>query len=299
MRMSRLLAAAAVSALALHWHVGAQQPVPQYRILSLTDLAGAPGLSIALKKLSTIGTVAHLTAHPDDENNAALALYARHVGARVALVTATRGDGGQNEIGTELFDALGVLRTEELLAAHRYDGAEQYFTRAVDFGYSFSVDETLEKWGKQEILGDYVRMIRTIRPDVIVGFVFDGAGGGQHHQTSSRLSSEAFRAAADPAQFPDQIQKEGLRPWQAKKFYYTAGFGGPGPGGGQQALPGEGAAKLLMFQGGDAYDPALGRTFNEMAGEARSMHKCQGTSQLLPLPTLDTGFGSGPRGYRL
>ena len=99
-----------------------------------------------------------------------------------------------------------MLRTEELLAAHRFDGAEQYFTRAVDFGFSFSVEETLEKWGHQEILGDYVRMIRTIRPDVIVGFVFDGEGGGQHHQTSSRLTLEAFRAAADPATFPEQIE---------------------------------------------------------------------------------------------
>ena len=271
----------------------------QHRLLPVSALRGVPALELALRKLDTVGNVMMTTAHPDDENNALLAYYSHGMGFRTSLVTATRGEGGQNEIGPELFEALAVLRTEELLAAHRFDGAEQYFTRAVDFGYSFSIDETLEKWGKQEILGDYVRMIRTIRPDIIVGFVFDGAGGGQHHQTSSRLSSEAFRAAADPAQFPDQIQKEGLRPWQAKKFYYTAGFGGPGPGGGQQALTGEGASKLLMFKGGDAYDPVLGRTFNEMAGEARSMHKCQGTSQLLPLPTLDTGFGSGPRGYRL
>ena len=145
-------------------------------------------------------------------------------------MTATRGEGGQNEIGPELFEALAVLRTEELLAVHRFDGAEQYFTRAVDFGYSFSVDETLEKWGEQEILGDYVRMIRTIRPDIIVGFVFDGEGGGQHHQTSARLSAQAFRAAADPTPFPEQIQKEGLRPWQAKKYYYTGGFRRPGTG---------------------------------------------------------------------
>src|SRR4029078_2354046 len=109
-----------------------------------------------------------------------------------------------------LFESLAVLRTEELLAAHRFDGAEQYFTRAVDFGYSFSVDETLGKWGKQEIRGDHVRMIRTIRPDIIVGFVFDGAGGGQHHQTSSRLTAEAFRAAADPAHFPDHTQNGGV-----------------------------------------------------------------------------------------
>src|SRR4029077_15720947 len=184
---------------------------------------------LMLRKLATVGTVMHVTAHPDDENNSLLAMESQGEGLRVVLATATRGNGGQNEIGPEIFEALGVLRTEELLAAHRFDGAEQYFTRAVDFGYSFSIDETLEKWGKQEIRGDYVRMIRTIRPDVIVGFVFDGAGGGQHHQPSSRLTAEAFRAAADPNQFPEQI-KDGLRPWQATKFYYTAGFG---PGGGR------------------------------------------------------------------
>ena len=110
----------------------------------------------------------HTTAHPDDENNGVLALYARGHGMRVALLTATRGDGGQNEIGPELFDAIGVLRTEELLQAHRWDGAEQYFTRAVDFGFSFSPQETIQKWGHDEILGDFVRMIRTIRPDVMV-----------------------------------------------------------------------------------------------------------------------------------
>ena len=126
----------------------AQQRAPQYRVPPLTDLSGAPGLSLALRKLSTIGTLMHATAHPDDENNAMLALYARHFGMRVALVSATRGDGGQNEIGPELFDALGILRTEELLAAHQFDGAEQYFTRAVDFGYSFSPEETFEKWGR-------------------------------------------------------------------------------------------------------------------------------------------------------
>ena len=137
---------------------------PQYRVPPLTDLSGAPGLSLALRKLNTVGTLMHATAHPDDENNAMLALYARHLGMRVALVSATRGDGGQNEIGPELFDALGILRTEELLAAHQFDGAEQYFTRAVDFGYSFSPEETFEKWGRQEILGDFVRHIRTLRP---------------------------------------------------------------------------------------------------------------------------------------
>jgi LmbE family N-acetylglucosaminyl deacetylase len=273
-------------------------PRAQHQLHPVTNLTGTPALELALRKLDTVGTFMMTTAHPDDENNAMLAYYGFGKGMRTTLVTATRGEGGQNEIGPELFEALAVLRTEELLAAHRYDGAEQYFTRAVDFGFSFSVEETLEKWGHQEILGDYVRMIRTIRPQVIVGFVFDGEGGGQHHQTSSRLTAEAFRAAADPNRFPEQI-KEGQRPWQAEKFYYTAGFG-MGPGGPRLApLAGPGAANVLMFEGGATYDSVLGRTYNELAGEARSMHKCQGMSQLLPLPG-DTGFmAGGIRAYRL
>ena len=195
----------------------------QHQLVPVSQMKGLPALELALRKLDTVGNFMMTTAHPDDENNAMLAYFSHGKGFRTSLVTATHGEGGQNEIGPELFEALAVLRTEELAAAHRFDGAEQYFTRAIDFGFSFSVEETLEKWGHQEILGDYVRMIRTIRPDVIVGFVFDGDGGGQHHQTSSRLTLEAFRAAADPARFPEQI-KDGLRAWQPKKFYYTGGF---------------------------------------------------------------------------
>ena len=301
MKVWRFLAAAAATA-ALQWPAGAQQPVPQYRIQPLTDLTGAPALSLALRKLSTIGTVVHMTAHPDDENNSALALYARHVGARVALVTATRGDGGQNEIGTELFDALGVLRTEELLTAHRFDGAEQYFTRAVDFGYSFSQQETLEKWGRQEILGDFVRHIRTLRPDVIVSMSPDGTGGGQHHQTAGVLATEAFRAAADPSQFPEQM-REGLRPWQALKLYRPAGgFGGrigrggpPGPGCGRGAGSGRGqrggGPPPAVPQDGtfvtldtDIYEPLLGCTIGEVGGIASGMHMCQGRAPMVAPP---------------
>jgi hypothetical protein len=296
MQMSRFLAVAAAAALALQWPAaGAQQPVPQYRIQPLTDLTGTPALTLALRKLTTIGTVAHMTAHPDDENNAALALYARRVGARVALVTATRGDGGQNEIGTELFDALGILRTEELLAAHRFDGAEQYFTRAVDFGYSFSQEETFEKWGKQEILGDFVRHIRQLRPDVIVTMSPEGAGGGQHHQASAVIATEAFRAAADPAQFPEQL-RDGLRPWQALKLYRpVGGFGGrggrggpPAPGrGGQRggppppAVPAEGTFATLDT---NIYEPLLGCTIGEVGGVASGMHICQGRAPMVPAP---------------
>ena len=286
--------------------LGTAHSSAQHQLVPVSQLKGAPALELALRKLDTVGNFMMTTAHPDDENNAMLAYFSHGKGFRTSLVTATHGEGGQNEIGPELFEALAVLRTEELAAAHRFDGADQYFTRAIDFGFSFSVEETLEKWGHQEILGDYVRMIRTIRPDVIVGFVFDGDGGGQHHQTSSRLTLEAFRAAADPAKFPEQI-KEGLRAWQPKKFYYTGGFGGPpGPGGrgaaaapaarpGQVGTAADEAPTMLQFAGGDAFDPVLGRTYNELASEARSMHKCQGMSQLLALPA-STGGGGGPMG---
>src|SRR5688500_12632456 len=196
------------------------RPDAQHRLQPVTTMRGEPAFELMLRKLDTVGTFMMTTAHPDDENNGMLAYYGHGMGFRTSLVTATRGEGGQNEIGPELFEALAVLRTEELLAAHKFDGTEQYFTRAVDFGYSFSIEETLQKWGREEILADYVRHIRTIRPDVIAGFVFDGAGGGQHHQASARLTADAFRAAADPARFPDQIQ-QGLRPWQARKYYYT------------------------------------------------------------------------------
>lgn len=300
--MRKALFTAALIAGALSAHSTAQ-----HQLVPVAALKGEPALELALRKLDTVGNFMMTTAHPDDENNAMLAYFGHGKGFRTSLVTATHGEGGQNEIGPELFVPLAVLRTEELLAAHRFDGAEQYFTRAIDFGYSFSIEESLEKWGHQEILGDYVRMIRTIRPDVIVGFVYDGDGGGQHHQASTRLTLEAFRAAADPSKFPEQI-KQGLRPWQAAKFYYTAGFGGPpgapGARGARGAQGAQGAVEaptVLNFAGGDVFDPVLGRTYNEIGGEARSMHKCQGMSQLLPLPAGGGGpMGpGGVRAYRL
>ena len=158
----------------------------------------------------------------------------RGQGVRTILATATRGDGGQNEIGPEIFDALAVLRTEELAALHRFDATEQYFTRAVDFGFSFSIEETMQKWGHDEILGDYVRLIRMTRPDVMLGMSPVANAGGFHHNTSGILSREAFKAAADPAKYPEQI-REGLRPWQPKKYYYP---GGGGPGGGRRSWRG-------------------------------------------------------------
>src|SRR6201988_2142616 len=187
-------------------------PTAQMRVVPLDDEQGHVALGLALRHLSNVGIFMHTTAHPDDENNALLVMLNRGQGYRTTLATAPRGNGGQNEIGPELFEALGILRTEELAALHRFDGAEQYFTRAVDFGFSFSIEETFEKWGRDEITADYVRLIRTIRPDVVLGLRPDGTGGGQHHQASAVIARDAFKLAGDPTKYPQQL-KEGLRPW--------------------------------------------------------------------------------------
>lgn len=255
--------------------------------------AGRAELGVVLRQLNTVGTFMTITAHPDDENNALLARMAKGEGHRTVLLTATRGDGGQNEIGAELFDALAVLRTEELAAAHRLDGAEQYFTRAVDFGYSFSREETFARWGREAILDDFVRMIRIVRPDVVVAMSPEGQYGGQHHQASAILAREAFLAAGDPARFPEQVAA-GLHPWRAGKFYFRAGFPfglGAGPPG-FRPRPGSDPELTTVDLGG--YDPLLGATYAELGSRARSMHKCQGMSQLIALPS-----GAAGAQYRL
>ncbi|HSD65175.1 MAG TPA: PIG-L family deacetylase, partial [Vicinamibacteria bacterium] len=171
---------------------------------------GASGLALALRKVGVSARVLWVSAHPDDEDNAVFVRLSRGLGVRTALFSETRGEGGQNAIGPELFDALGVLRTGELMAVHRYDGAEQYFGRAYEFGFSFSVEETFAKWGREETLGDVVRILRSFRPDVVVTMPPQGGGGGQHHQAIGRLAVEAFRASADPIRFPEQL-RDGLR----------------------------------------------------------------------------------------
>ena len=159
----------------------------------------------------------------------------RGQGVRTILATATRGDGGQNEIGPELYDPLAVLRTEELEAMHRFDSSEQYFTRAVDFGYSFSIEETLEKWGRDEIIGDYVRLIRMTRPDVVLGMNPTGTAGGLHHQTSGLLSREAFEAAGDPVALSGSDSRRAS--CRGSRASTTTRAGGPGGGGRGQAQP--------------------------------------------------------------
>ena len=199
----------------------------------------------------------------------------RGQGYRTALATATRGNGGQNEIGPELFEALGVLRTEELAAMHRFDGAEQYFTRAVDFGFSFSIEETFEKWGRDEIVGDYVRLIRMVRPDVMTGMRPTATGGGQHHQASAVLAREAFKRAGDPARYPGTDRG---RPAAVAADESSTSRPGGTP------RPPAPAARRSVESTWPTYDPLLGKTYAEIGTEARSMHKCQGMAQLLALP---------------
>ena len=193
-------------------------------IASSSPQHGAGELEQLLIKLHTTARLMHTVAHPDDEDGGMLVLEARGEGVTALQLTLTRGEGGQNRMGSNLFDELGVLRTLELLAADQYYGVEQRFTRVADFGYSKTADETFEKWGGQDAaLADMVRVIRTFRPDVIVSrFQGTDRDGHGNHQASGILTREAFRAAADGSRFPEQIS-EGLEPWQAKKLYIRGG----------------------------------------------------------------------------
>jgi LmbE family N-acetylglucosaminyl deacetylase len=223
----------------------------------------------ALLRLRSTATVLHTTAHPDDEDGALLTWLSRKAGIRTGLLTLTRGEGGANLVGPELYDALGVLRTEELLAAGRYYGVDQMFTRVTDFGFSKRLDETLEHWGKEVALGDVVHAIRLYRPDVIVsrfhGKPRDGHG---NHQAAGLLSIEAFRAAADPNRFPEHF-KEGLRPWQAKKLYLSVRENEP--------------IATLKIDAGE-YDPLIGKSYRETARDGLSHQRSQGAGQTRAAP---------------
>jgi len=189
---------------------------------------GEAGLRLELLRLGTTARLMQVVAHPDDEDGGMLTLEARGHGVSTLLMTLNRGEGGQNKIGSNLSDVLGVLRAEELLASDQYYGVQERFSRVADFGFSKSPEETFQKWGGHDTaLRDMVRVIRTFRPDVLVArFSGTSRDGHGHHQASSILAKEAFRAAADPKRFAEQIA-EGLRPWQAKKFYIgnVCGFG--------------------------------------------------------------------------
>ncbi|HSH65174.1 MAG TPA: PIG-L family deacetylase, partial [Bacteroidia bacterium] len=220
---------------------------------------------LQLKKLNTIGSVLYIAAHPDDENTRLLGYLAKERKLRTGYLSLTRGDGGQNLIGKEQGEALGLIRTQELLAARRTDGAEQFFTRANDFGYSKNPEETLSIWNKDSVLADVVWTIRRFKPDVIIcRFPTTGEGGHGHHTASAILAMEAFDAAADSTKFPSQLKY--TEPWQARRiFWNTFNFGGTNTT----------APDQLKIDVG-AFNPLLGKSFGEIAAESRSMHKSQG-----------------------
>lgn len=221
---------------------------------------------LQLKKLNVLGSVLYIGAHPDDENNALLPYLANGKLYRTAYLSLTRGDGGQNLMGDEQGIELGLIRTQELLAARRIDGAEQYFTRAYEFGYSKSSEEALRIWDKEKILSDIVWVIRKFQPDVIIKrFPPDKRAGHGHHSASAILADEAFIAAADPKKFPEQF-KYGIKPWQAKRIMWnTFNFGNTNTTSEDQ---------LKIDIGG--YNALLGKSYGEMGGDARTMHKSQG-----------------------
>src|SRR5262245_24522417 len=233
-----------------------------------------------LRSFSTTASVLYVAAHPDDENTQVITYFARGRGYRTAYLSLTRGDGGQNLLGPQLGEALGVARTQELLAARRLDGGRQYFTRAKDFGYSKNAEETLGVWDRQAVLADIVRVIREFRPNVIITrFPPRPAPTHGHHTASAVLAVEAFRLAGNPTAFPEQLR--GVEPWQAKRIVHNVGRGvtaaNPPTGTPIAGLPadvpdGPGVAKIDV--GGR--DPASGESFASIAARSRGMHKTQG-----------------------
>lgn len=228
----------------------------------------AAQIQLALKKLTVLGSALYVAAHPDDENTAMLAWLSNGRLYRAGYLAMTRGDGGQNLLGDEKGPLLGVIRTQELLAARRVDGAEQYFTRAIDFGYSKSPAETLAIWGHDTILADVVWTIRRFQPDVIITrFPTTGEGGHGHHTASAILAVEAFTVAADPTKFPEQLRYVGI--WKPRRLFWNRfSF--------RQIDPNDpSVAKSLRVDVG-GYNPLLGRAYTEIAAEGRSQHKSQG-----------------------
>ncbi|WP_090608403.1 PIG-L family deacetylase [Parapedobacter koreensis] len=219
----------------------------------------------AIKKLNTLGSVLYFAAHPDDENTRLIAWLAKEKRYRTGYLSLTRGDGGQNLIGTEQAEELGLIRTNELLAARRVDGGEQFFSRALDFGFSKTWDETFRFWGRDKILADAVWVIRKFRPDVIITrFPPDERAGHGHHQASALLAIEAFKAAADPARFPEQLADVSV--WQAKRLLWnTSSFFQGSPSSSSHFLTNIGE-----------YNPYIGESYGEIAAESRSNHKSQG-----------------------
>jgi LmbE family N-acetylglucosaminyl deacetylase len=239
-------------------------------ICSATFAQTAPPADLAIiqqsfKKLNVLGSVLYMAAHPDDENTRLLAYLAQEKHYRTGYLALTRGDGGQNLIGNEQSEILGLIRTQELLAARRVDGAEQFFSRANDFGFSKGPEETLRIWDHEKVLGDAVWVIRKFRPDVIIcRFPTTGEGGHGHHTSSAIIAGEAFKAAADPKRFPEQLKY--VQTWQVKRLLWnTFNFGSANTT----------APNQFKIDVG-VYNPILGKGYGEIAADSRSNHKTQG-----------------------
>lgn len=233
---------------------------------SLHAQSGANHILADLNKLNTFGSVLYIAAHPDDENTRLLAYLANEKNLKTAYLSLTRGDGGQNLIGSEQGVELGIIRTQELLAARKTDGAIQYFTRAYDFGYSKTPVETLSKWHKDSVLSDMVWVIRTFKPDVIITrFATDGSGGHGHHTASAMLAEEAFDAAANPNKYAWQVPLVGV--WQTKRLFWNVSTRFINPNADM-------SMHIPLNVGG--YHVLQGKSYGEIAAESRSMHKSQG-----------------------
>jgi LmbE family N-acetylglucosaminyl deacetylase len=223
-----------------------------------------------LKKLNVLGTVLYVAAHPDDENTLLLAYLAKDRLVRTGYLSMTRGDGGQNLIGPEQGENIGIIRTQELLAARRVDGPDQFFSRAYDFGFSKSTDEAVRTWGQEKALADVVWMIRKYQPDVILTrFPPDARAGHGHHSASAFLAEQAFKISNDPTKFPEQLAY--VKPWQAKRIMWNMFI----PGAFLSNKKPEEAGNLVGVETG-VFNPMLGRSYGEIAAESRSQHKSQG-----------------------
>ena len=228
----------------------------------------------ALHRLNELGSVLLIAAHPDDERSELLAYFAKGRYMRAAYLSLTRGEGGQNLLGSEQGAALGVLRTQELLAARRIDGGEQFFTRAIDFGFSKSADESIRKWGRDQVLSDIVWIIRRYRPDIVMlGSSATVLGGHGHHQASAILGREACDAAGDPTRFPGQLRL--VQPWKPASVV-TAGFGGAG--------------SVQIDTSG--YNPIIGYSYRQLATMSRGQHRSQGLGGM----AIGGGMGGGRGG---
>ncbi|MEO8226417.1 MAG: PIG-L family deacetylase, partial [Gemmatimonadota bacterium] len=234
--------------------------------LAPPSTGGLVALDHELRVLGHDKRVLLIGAHPDDEDTELLTILVRGEGAEAAYLSLNRGEGGQNLIGSELGAALGLLRTEELLAARRLDGAQQFFTRAYDFGFSKTLDDTWAHWPRDSVLKDVVRIVRRFRPQIIVS-IFSGTprdGHGQH-QAAGWAALEAFKVAGDSTKFPDLLREEGLPPWTPLKLFRNARF--------------DTAGAIVMLEGG-AIDPAVGQSYHQIAMQGRSLHRSQDMGQL-------------------